>query len=631
MTDEAGVPSPPMVEAADASAAAAADSATTNPARRKSAQCCGCLPEWLRDRYERQYFFLIVMTSPIWRFLMCLCILLLLFGSAVQNLWCNPKYDHVFDILYTVAFGIFIIDITLRILVVPGYIGLHYKTIWRKFANMCCGCCGCCNKKKADDNDWGRSLQFPSFLFWCDIVSTACILYEISFINKRQQEIVSQDIQLERYGLPVRTTYSIIELDSCFLFDFHICCEIGLWRLTHRRFPAIINIFQEEGQVNRSLPMVSEYYLLVTIGKTVRVVRFVRSSRVAKLVGKVNWYWPFQVLNPRNILKYFGLGNNHPNGDNSGGKGGHHHDKNRTNNEGGASNSSNSGRADHKKQDDIHSHSGVGSDHGGGGDHNRGSATSGNSDLARRKSWGFPSLAAVKAQHLARDEQERYGRGVWGHFKKAMWTIGLLRNDKAEWQRQLAATKIQRAWRRSKNIEIPEKEEDFAWLGVNLLRKSPSSAAAAFRKHSIMKHYSSMHKSAFQSSQRRISKGGAIPPGAGFQGAGYFDGRRGSESQVGGAMRELTGQRVAVGIIVSLLLSVIFTYNEGDSTPNSTMIVLHSQTRYPDFANASLDAARNSSIPELLMYQFADNTTRQFDYKGEIRRLCGTAKSLVFP
>ena len=55
-------------------------------------------------------------------------------------------------------------------------------------------------------------------------------------------------------------------------------------------------------------------------------------------------------------------------------------------------------------------------------------------------------------------------------------------------------------------------------------------------------------------------------------------GENAAESQVGGAMRELTGQRVAIGILVALLLTATFTYVEEDATRPATMMILHAQT-----------------------------------------------------
>ena len=89
--------------------------------------------------------------------------------------------------------------------------------------------------------------------------------------------------------------------------------------------------------------------------------------------------------------------------------------------------------------------------------------------------------------------------------------------------------------------------------------------------------------------------------------------RRRSESQVGTAMRELTGQRVAIGILLSLVCTVLFTHTENDATRPSSMIVLHTQTADPLFADKALFAARSSSIPDLYKYKFANGSVVDFD------------------
>lgn len=351
---------------------------------------------------------------------------------------------------------------------------------------------------------------------------------------------------------------------------------------------------QSQGQVNQNIFLANEVFLLITIGKSVRVVRFVRSTRVANLLGTVNWYWPFQVLNPRNIRNYWCGGfNNNQNGDQDDGGGG-------------KTNSKKNDDGNKSSQTDRSSPNNYGDA--------RGSASGNPSGTARRRSWGglgLATLAAVKAQNLAKEEQEKQAQGVWGKVKNTLWSMGIIRNDKAEWERQLAATKIQRAWRKAKHYDTNDRMDDFAWQSSSL-RKSPSSAAAAFRKQSIMKnyqHYSSRNKNGMRQSSKDRGSGGSVAGDTTVTDASYFGKARGQESQVGGAMRELTGQRVAVGIIVSLILTVVFTYMEVNATRESTMMVLHRQTQHANFALDALDAARRSSVPDLYMYEFGDNET----------------------
>ena len=191
---------PPVVETAATGTAAAASSPPRRPrAQLTWANLCACLPEFLRDRYERQYFFLLVMTSPVWRLLMALCILLLLFGSQVQNLWCDKDYDTVFDVLYTIALCIFCVDIVLRMLSVPGYVSFNCKPLYNRIAKFL----GRTPRTRYHYYDDEPFIHIGSFLFWCDVISTLTLLYEISYINKNQTEIRATDIRLDSYGIPV--------------------------------------------------------------------------------------------------------------------------------------------------------------------------------------------------------------------------------------------------------------------------------------------------------------------------------------------------------------------------------------------------------------------------------------------
>ena len=53
-----------------------------------------------------------------------------------------------------------------------------------------------------DPEKWGK-IHIGSFLFWCDVISTASLLFEISYINRSKDQIQSIDIELDPYGIPV--------------------------------------------------------------------------------------------------------------------------------------------------------------------------------------------------------------------------------------------------------------------------------------------------------------------------------------------------------------------------------------------------------------------------------------------
>lgn len=81
---------------------------------------------------------------------------------------------------------------------------------------------------------------------------------------------------------------------------------------------------------------------------------------------------------------------------------------------------------------------------------------------------------------------------------------------------------------------------------------------------------------------------------------------KGLESQVGSDMRVATGQRVAIGTLLVLVVCVLCTYTEGSLTPMKTMVVLHTLTMTPAYRKRALDAARNSSVPTLYEYKPAN-------------------------
>eukprot|EP00594_Rhizosolenia_setigera_P003692 CAMPEP_0178951726 /NCGR_PEP_ID=MMETSP0789-20121207/7392_1 /TAXON_ID=3005 /ORGANISM="Rhizosolenia setigera, Strain CCMP 1694" /LENGTH=760 /DNA_ID=CAMNT_0020632643 /DNA_START=606 /DNA_END=2888 /DNA_ORIENTATION=+ len=81
-----------------------------------------------------------------------------------------------------------------------------------------------------------------------------------------------------------------------------------------------------------------------------------------------------------------------------------------------------------------------------------------------------------------------------------------------------------------------------------------------------------------------------------------------TESQVGSAMRELTSQRVAVGILIMLIINVILT---PEYYPNyvEPMFMLHMQTTsMPEYREVAVELTRNSTLQKLYSYTFSDDT-----------------------
>lgn len=106
--------------------------------------------------------------------------------------------------------------------------------------------------------------------------------------------------------------------------------------------------------------------------------------------------------------------------------------------------------------------------------------------------------------------------------------------------------------------------------------------------------------------------------------------QRRKESQVGSEMRELTSQRVALGIMLALVLSSVLDYKETDDRVLTSVIMLHDMTRgsFGNNGGSSVDnvlgdvaslyrrrsvhAARKSSLPTLYNFTYSDGTFYEF-------------------
>lgn len=464
-----------------------------------------------------------LITSKIWQILLVFFTILLLFGGQFQELWVPKEWDTVFNVLFTVALGFFALEIIIRCYTEPQYFEFNL-----------------CGKTGGDaPAAWG-SCRLGSFMFWCDLLSSSTLLFDISFVNTRLFDVETIDIDLDLFGLPIG----------------------GL------------------EEINSALPVQLELELLVTIARTARVARFIRASTVVKTSSKVNWYWLYERISPTWCLKKL-RGRN-------------------------SSHDGSPGSLDQDANDPEGFTSKNRDAHGG----------------TRQASWGrlqWGVLTAVKKAQMY-DERRTTPRepGFRGAVRRILRAIRLMRTDDEELRRQVAATKIQRAWRAMVNQHRHESvqgtSEDVAWAPSREFTADPADSAV--QKRSLLRSYNSQSSHALKAGNSGRKNMLPISVKNHIQARSNV-GRRRPESQVGSAMRELTGQRVAIGIIIALVLTVLFTYSENDATRPSTMIVLHNQTMNEEYAAASLNAARDSSIPDLYQYVFANGTVVNFTLVGE--------------
>jgi len=91
------------------------------------------------------------------------------------------------DVLFCIALAVFTMDMVMRCYLEPKYVAVPR----------------CRKKENAASSPWGRCQLGGSFLFWCDLLSTLTLLYNISFINKSEFKIKGIDITLNSIGIPV--------------------------------------------------------------------------------------------------------------------------------------------------------------------------------------------------------------------------------------------------------------------------------------------------------------------------------------------------------------------------------------------------------------------------------------------
>ncbi|KAL3916282.1 MAG: hypothetical protein SGILL_005246 [Bacillariaceae sp.] len=322
-----------------------------------------------------------------------------------------------------------------------------------------------------------------------------------------------------------------------------------------------------DNAVNNAQPVEQNFNFIVLIFKTARVARLIPSTKVVALSQRVNLYWYVERLTP-----------------------GFWWNKYQERRE----------RAQRMKEE---------------------MEAGKRSNLVRRASWGGLELAAVAAVKARADEERRmretnnYAYKCMYWIKNGLRKIGILPNANAELHRHIAATKIQRAWRSRLAKPIIDARYDDGFLGSgegSQAWSSRDSYASQRKKKSMMSRGGAFSTRTLG----RISENPILgrkkkhPPKRNDSAADHGEMTKADRSQVGTAMAEVTGQRVGIFILLSLLFVLLFTYYEFDSTRPSTMVVLHGQvirTSAEPVAQKAVETARRSAVPHL--YYYRSNST----------------------
>jgi hypothetical protein len=172
----------------------------------------------------------------------------LLFGSALQYLTVDATGDVVFEIIRNIMLVFFVMDMIVRCVTDQDY--FVCKNAFPTKASSSSGMMmisrshatrgGSVNDSLAymDDNLKDHEpCAIGSFLFWCDLISTMAILYDLSYINPTATGTRQVDIELNDDGIPVR---HYLQLHSTlYRFGFGPPHTPILHCLSMQRFPAL--------------------------------------------------------------------------------------------------------------------------------------------------------------------------------------------------------------------------------------------------------------------------------------------------------------------------------------------------------------------------------------------------------
>ena len=132
---------------------------------------------------------------------------LLLFGEPVQYLWFPKQADVVFNYLYTFAFAFFVIDIAMRCYVSPPY--FVFEIFGRDYRYDAQGRRKPRPPAGGIKSGWGENcIKVGSFMFWCDVLSTLTLLYDISWVNPLLEERVELTVPVNAVGVAVSYIFS---------------------------------------------------------------------------------------------------------------------------------------------------------------------------------------------------------------------------------------------------------------------------------------------------------------------------------------------------------------------------------------------------------------------------------------
>jgi hypothetical protein len=266
----------------------------TNSSRsseRKFFFCCGGSSRSLHESQQQQILYRQekyskMIRSSYWNISMIFFAFVLLFGDTIRTIFLPPVLDNVMDAIFIITIVFFLYDIYIRIVIVkeehyftiPAFLQQrnnnkyrghqseqstpnthhrphhhHHRSNPNSHQN---------DTSHYDPYTWYEIIKqvftCGSFLFWCDLLSTLALLYDITWVNTILFREAVINIVLDQFGIPID----------------------GL------------------SKINQAEPFELDPKLLVTILQSARVARFIRSSTAVKISSKVNWFFMLNLCNP---------------------------------------------------------------------------------------------------------------------------------------------------------------------------------------------------------------------------------------------------------------------------------------------------------------------------------------------
>lgn len=160
---------------------------------------CGC---YVNEENRPKWFTLLYKLTKtiIWKIIHVIFSIILLFGPAVQLLIVDfgQNGDLIFMILRILMLLFFVVDMTLRCITEDDYFVCTLCKIGDRAANASTYIL----RSSGNNSDrMDSTFRIGSFLFWCDLISTVSILYDLSFINDMRYCTIIKTWEVENGSL----------------------------------------------------------------------------------------------------------------------------------------------------------------------------------------------------------------------------------------------------------------------------------------------------------------------------------------------------------------------------------------------------------------------------------------------